>query len=292
MPLKVGGKANFSPSQKLEIANKYISGMCNTKSLGREYNLTHRTISRYIRECGFKIRNNSHCQQKYSVNENYFEKINTEEKAYTLGFLYADGCVSRDGRMIISLEEKDLEILEKIKFNLGFNGPISYIKPKKVWNKYFGRFICVSGQYRLSIRNKKLAQDLINLGCIPAKSLVLKFPTQKQVNNHLKRHFIRGYFDGDGSLSKKKKGIQASITSTEEFLTEIKTILLRKGIKSGIYHPKRLIKRKNNITSVLAATSSKDANKLLDWIYGYSKIFLKRKYNKYLSLGDKYVLRK
>lgn len=286
MPLKTGQRANYSYRQKLKIAKEYNSGLFNTKSLGIKYNLTHRTISRYIKECGFKLRNNSRCQQKYSINENYFDIIDVEDKAYFLGLLYADGCVSKDGSIILSLEEKDLEIIKKFKKQLKYQGNISYIKPKKIYNTYFKRTINRSGQYRLSFRNKHMVKALSRLGCVPAKSLILEFPTRNQVPEHLLKPFIRGYFDGDGSFSFNKNKIQCSITSTINFLTKLKEVLESFGFKCFLSNPKNLINKGNNTTCVLGLSSNLESFNFINWLYLDSNFFLKRKYKKYLLLRD------
>jgi len=65
-----------------------------------------------------------------------------------------------------------------------------------------------------------MKDDLIALGCIPRKSLLLKFPTSNQVPEHLIRHFIRGYFDGDGHFTNTEKCFEAGYIGTEDFIIE------------------------------------------------------------------------
>ena len=116
---------------------------------------------------------------------NHFEKIDTEEKAYWLGFLYADGSVgSKENKIELGLAEKDLSQVEKFKQFIGLDNKISYRKNTK--------------SYRSSFRSQKCKQDLISQGCVPKKSLILTFPTEQQVSHSLICHFMRGYFDGDG----------------------------------------------------------------------------------------------
>ena len=131
----------------------------------------------------------------------HFEKIDSEEKAYWLGFLYADGYISfSENKIELSLAEKDVHHIEKFRDFLGINNRICYRPSVKA--------------YRLSFRSDKCKQDLINQGCTPRKSLTLKFPTSKQVPYELIRHFIRGYFDGDGWFSNTKCCFQVGLIGT------------------------------------------------------------------------------
>ena len=141
-----------------------------------------------------------------------FEKIDTEEKAYWLGFLYADGSVgSKEDKIELGLAEKDLKHIEKFKTFMNINNKISYREKTK--------------SYRMSFRSAQCKQDLINKGCVPKKSLILNFPNENQVPKYLIRHFIRGYFDGDGCFSRQLHNIIVSPTvgfiGTKDFLEKI-----------------------------------------------------------------------
>ena len=92
-----------------------------------------------------------------------FEKIDTEEKAYWLGFLYADGSVgSKEDKIELGLAEKDLKHIEKFKTFMNINNKISYREKTK--------------SYRMSFRSAQCKQDLINKGCVPKKIIDFKFP--------------------------------------------------------------------------------------------------------------------
>lgn len=153
--------------------------------------------------------------KKYNYNENYFERIDSPEKAYCLGFWYADGNVRNNPyRASIYQSESQLDILEKISKEIGGNKTLYESKIEK-------------GQraFRLEFPNKKMCEDLIALGCIPNKSLILQFPTDKIVPKEFMSHFIRGYFDGDGCIwnGKRKKMI-------------VKDSTCKKGYRERIVH--------------------------------------------------------
>ncbi len=131
----------------------------------------------------------------YNINENFFDIIDTQEKSYILGFLYADGTNidTNDGQNSISFTqlEQDIDILEKINMAMDSTYPIhSYIQ------KSNDKIKC-----KLSFYSQKISDCLTELGAPPRKSLILEFPNKEMFKSEdLIRHFIRGYFDGDGCI--------------------------------------------------------------------------------------------
>lgn len=185
-----------------------------TKEISLEIGCSIRDINRYA-----DYENLIFDSNKYNVDENYFSEINTPNKAYRLGFLYADGCVleQRNKHILeISLNSEDKTHLEKFKMCLKSNAPI---KDKTIKEKYHA---C-----RITICNDQICKDLIKLGCVPRKSLILKFPTEEQVPSEFISHFIRGYFDGDGCIynNKELKKSSVSFVGTKDFLTGIQKIV-------------------------------------------------------------------
>jgi len=187
------------------VIEEYKMGFSANK-LGEKYNIDSGSIRDIVRKNGGSIRNQSEASTKYSANHNYFNTIDTANKAYFLGFLYADGCILNHNKscnlcISISLTVTDGYILEKFKKELEFTGevrlkPCSQHNYKSTWIK--------RDQKILSVTSGKLCDDLIKLGCVPCKSLILKFPTNDQVPKNLMRHFIRGLFDGDGCITGTK----------------------------------------------------------------------------------------
>ncbi len=132
--------------------------------------------------------------RKYTLNENYFEDINTEEKAYWLGFLHAEAGVSvnkKGNQLIVSLSQGDGQHLFKLAAALQTNAPIrnyEYLKKNGKLNKYTKFCLTYSG---------KLAETLTKLGVKPKKSHTL---LPAQLDESLMRHYWRGLFDGDGHI--------------------------------------------------------------------------------------------
>ena len=202
-----------------------------------------------------------------------FETIDTEEKAYWLGFLYADGSVgSREHKIELGLAEQDLKQIEKFRDFIGIMNKISY-RP-------------VTKSYRYSFRSESCKEDLIKQGCIPKKSLILKFPTSEQVPQNLIRHFIRGYFDGDGWFTNTEECFQVGIIGTEDFIKGFLNSIEIENKNNKIFNVHREDGAKRYVFG-----SYQDVLNFLNWIYKDSNVYLDRKHEHYLDFinnGSKY----
>lgn len=205
-------------------------------------------------------------------NDDYFEKIDSEDKAYFLGLLYADGNIYlKRNRVQITLQNEDRYILELFADKINYTGKLYEDR-----GKYTKMIIC----------SKKMVQDLINLGCVPNKSLILKFPTFEQVPLTFIRHFIRGYFDGDGyvgimQLKKEyRKFIDCSFTSTKFFLKGLRETLLQFSIEMYDFIPR--YKNKENSAGSSQIRKKESINNLYHLMYdNVENLFLERKINKF-----------
>lgn len=260
-------KLNFDLD--LDIIPKYNQGI-SLSNLAKEYNTTIQTLSKKLKERGIQIVNR---QNITKFNENVFDIIDTEEKAYWLGFIFADGYISsRDYGFELSLAGIDTEHL--IKFNNFMQHQKNNVKlgVTKVGNTEFQR--C-----RWGIVNKHLWNVLNNYGCTPRKSNTLVFPKLDIFQNpSLIISFIRGYFDGDGCLSNYKELPKASFIGTEEFLSELKEQLQVYSINSG-----KLVTDYRELCTKTLNISKSNTLKFLHLIYDNATIYLDRKYNKFLT---------
>lgn len=205
---------------------------------------------------------------KYSIDEDFFKVIDTPDKAYILGWIYSDGNVMKKGKIRISIQEGDKHILEEIKNKMKYTGEIMYKKPKNSRCK---------PQSLLNIDRVDMAYDLIKLGAVPNKSLILTFPTSEQVPEHLLNHFIRGVFDGDGSISiKKNKYLSCAITSTFSFCNSLSNYLSTIGINATNFYYRKPTKP----TGSLFFGRKEDVIKFLNWMYKDADIKLNRKFAK------------
>lgn len=249
------------------IVTLYQSGNSVPK-IANLYNITPMSIYFMLRKNNIEIRNQSQAQRKYSLNEDYFENIDCEEKAYFLGWVFADGYINEKGNcMDLGLKIDDTEILNKLNNLIKSDRPLLYRKVNKF------------EQARLSISSKKIINDLKKYGLHQAKSFTIKFPI---LNGELYKHFIRGYFDGDGCIYIGKKSKSVSMRGNYQFLNGLNCII-PEDFKGKIYKSKSI--------DTLLFTSKKSSAKFLKWIYDNAIIYLNRKYlmfKKYLESGRYY----
>jgi DNA-binding transcriptional regulator WhiA len=244
---------------KEDIFKLYHLGI-KIKEISKIYNCNVKTIHKLFKINNIVLTKN---HKKYSINESFLDNIDTEEKAYFLGFMYADGYNNLE-RGFFNLELIDEEIVIKIAKLLNSSRPIMHrIKKDR------------KDTYRLSINSKILTKRLNDLGCYPNKTFKLTFPNNNQVPNNLIRHFIRGYFDGDGSINNGKK-YHFSFVGTEYFIDKLQDVFSKElgflKTKTSIRHPER----NNNIRTLLKCGKIQ-CIRFGEWLYKDATIFLKRK---------------
>lgn len=261
----------FSDEQKNLIKNLYESGK-TTKEIGNMFNVSYKTIARLLQKLDVQLIGNG--QRQYELNECYFDTIDTGNKAYILGFLYADGCNSLEKSTIsMALEEGDRDILERIRLEVGSAKELVFIDYS---NKHdFG--YTYKNQYRLLFFSAHMCESLALHGMTPRKSLSLSFPS---ISDDLLPHFIRGYIDGDGCIYKQNGVYIVTITSTKQFCEKIQSVVYEKlGINSKIEEASN----KNGITYVWKVSKKSDTKKFLDWVYDNAEMYLKRKHDVYVT---------
>lgn len=211
-------------------------------------------------------------QGKYSYNKRYFSSIDTQDKAYWLGFITADGCVSikEDNykRLKIVLQLKDKPHLEK--FNKSIEGNLQIREKKVNFNNKI--YECCE----IIVNSTEMCDDLIKLGIVPNKTEILEMC---KIPKELMPHYLRGFIDGDGCFY---KGIRA--TGTERISVDIvgKSIILLQQFQSYLkeFNIKSYIYKKRETNFKLNINSKESILKLIDLIYKNNTICLDRKYIK------------
>lgn len=260
-----------------KLAFEFQTTSISLTKMAKREGTTRQTLAKYFRELGVEIINK---QNRVKFNEHIFDVIDTEEKAYWLGFIFADGSISsnpikgeKKARYVfeISLKGDDSYHLEKFNKFMEYDGNNVKVSNSKCGGKLFKR--C-----RWMIANKHLWETLNSYGCVPNKSLTLQFPDESIFKDEsLIRHFIRGYFDGDGCIS---RGIHRTIVSpvisllgTPEFVKSLREIL---PMSTQIKHDKRHSDR-----TITLEFHKEEGIQFINYIYNNSNIHLDRKFKLY-----------
>lgn len=261
----------FTQEEENQIKQLYLDGKSTVK-IGEEFGVSHKKIARILDK--YEIKRVGNGRRKYALNETYFDKIDTPNKAYILGFLSADGYNSLTKQTVaMSLQEDDMEILEKIRLEIKSEKPLIYIDYSQ---KHDGGYT-YKNQYKLEMYSSRMCANLSKLGVIPNKSLVLKFPN---LPKDLLFHFIRGYYDGDGSVYFRKSQAVIIITNTGSFCKTVKEIVdSNLHINSYIYDASN----RNGITKVFTISGNKQAKIFLDALYSDADLYMLRKYQRYTN---------
>jgi len=248
---------------EIEVINQY-NKLKSIHKVADYFNVSVGPITRIIKSSGISLTN-----RRYQVNDTYFDKIDTEDKAYWLGFLYADGYI-RERKSGNSLEMK-LSIKDKHHLELFRNAIESNHKIVDGFNqvKYKGG-ISSSHMSTLAIYSTKLVNSIKSQGFHSRKTLTIEKPN---ITDDLIHHFIRGYFDGDGSFSfnpKKHKVHTNIVCASENFRNDLLKVLNENNI--GIkYHSGITIEVQNKIGNL----------NFYNYIYKNANTFLNRKKEKY-----------
>ena len=266
---------NISNINIEELIDKHINKKESLTDIVRKwYNndiskLRHgrRVLSKILNDNKVIIKN---YQNEIVFNPYYFHNMNSEDQYYWLGFIYADGCITYNNKkelcvFEISLAEKDYEHL--CKFAKAINFPINRIKYKQSTKSFkitFNSKILVNQLLKLGICNRKSYND-----CYPN---ILEFP-RKYISC-----FIRGIFDGDGSISICKNTPVNSIDYRISIMGNYEFFKIFENYKNyNLTYHKRVI----TANAVSISFKIKDKYDFLNYIYKNSNIHLERKYNKY-----------
>lgn len=270
--------------KKLDDLNKtiltrlYIDDRKSLEDIAKNYNVSRVAIYKKLKSFALKPRSKSEArieaqkqgklpQQFFDINENFFSKWSAE-MAYIFGLLITDGCVSGSGVISLCINAKDL--LEKVKAAMGSEHKIEASKHQK-------------GLYYFHFARKKLVKDLESLGVFPRKSLTVKFPN---VPERYLPDFIRGVFDGDGSVffDKRRPNFPLRtkfVSSSIDFINRLHNSLEFLGM------PKRTIYRQKtkNAWSYMFIFEHSDSLKIFDILYKNAQngLFLERKYKRFLA---------
>lgn len=269
----------FTEEQVKDIITAYQNGESSV-SIGKRYGITHKPILKVLHQNGIVV-DSSRSKRKYGLEESYFDCIDTPSKAYIFGLLCADGSICRKKDTVsICLEEGDYYILEQIRQELKSEKELEFIDNSE--KKDYG--YNYKNQFRLVVFSSYMCDALISKGMVENKSWNLEYPDC--INDLLLKHFVRGYFDGNGSycphITKKGKFQPLiTITSTNNFCKGLRDKLKETlNIPCGNVYDASC---HNGTTKVLSFSGANQVKRFLDWMYEDAEMYLVRKYEKYTN---------
>lgn len=223
---------------------------------------------------------------KYTYQQNYFENIDSEHKAYWLGFFYADGYVNKtDSGYCCGIELKASDINHLKKFNKSIGGNVE----PKIRNRVDSR-IGETSIASIRLFSKKMYQDLCNKGCVERKTDKIQMP---DIDEKYMWAFIRGFFDGDGCIILNKQRNCARFdfcSSSLRMLEQLRAFLYSKGVFSYINKSTQssgAIKR--TIPNYrLCITGMENGYIFATNIYADATIYLDRKHDKWEKILEEY----
>lgn len=269
-------KKNKLKGKEEEILNLFDSGIYTIKKLAELFNVSSVAMNYFLKKQNRNAKSKNEAARIYSINQNYFDELDDQNKFYILGLLFADGCnLIKNRKVLISLKSEDSFILEQINQLLEHNKPLYNHKPKTfIQNNVEYQS---SGHSTLSIISLKISERLYELGIVNNKSLIITYP--KYIPQNMHRHFIRGYFDGDGGVY---KGI--SFVGTNNFINNIKMILQN---ELELVSNTKIIKHCKSNVYYYRITKKHDLSKVFNYLYEDAYLYIPRKRTKFQNLLTK-----
>lgn len=275
----------LSLHQMSEAVKYYLDGK-SIRQVAKAFQTTPKTIAKVLKREGVAIRQER--PRLYRLDKHYFDVIDSDNKAYILGLIFADGSLAAKKKTFsISLVESDKDLLKAVSNAIGYSGPLMYI-PAKTFS-YRGKTYNGKAQNRLVVNCIEMYESLTRLGLMPNKSDKIRMPFPF-VPSHLLRHFIRGFFDGDGGIkrhlrkARKTVSYQAHICSNAAFCTQLKDYIESiLGFHCSVSHTK-------GKAAYFVCGGNRQVEQFLDYLYFDAELFLIRKWMIYQEVKNRFCL--
>jgi hypothetical protein len=244
------------------ICENYIGGL-STRAIGRKYEISQSRVLRILIKHEIQRRPLSEAMRKFCIDEDYFSRIDSEREAYALGYFVAEACLQRRAHRSISVHIKvsinEREHLQKL---------ISQFSNYQVRIGHGEKEpVCV-----VQITSTKIANDLHSWG-VPFPRELSRFP---RIDPSLFNHFIRGVWDGDGTICKSDGQWIFVVCGSYPLLEGIQRVLIQKCNLMQV----KICRDSRRFLYYLKYTGNKQVPRILSWLYEKAKIYLERKYRK------------
>ncbi|NHN28549.1 LAGLIDADG family homing endonuclease [Paenibacillus agricola] len=266
VPRRTLDLSNAYELTKVELTDLYVAQQISQKDIARKIGRSQCYVRARMKEYNIQARDSGIAQamkRGIPFKEDFFDAWNPE-MAYVLGLLFADGNLS-DNRFRLQLQEKDKQHVLDVAALLGIDSAYIF----RCRSKQFGTF-----SYGFSVSRRDVARRLIELGLTPKKSKTMLFP---EVPEQYMSHFIRGYFDGDGSICISSKQLLVQFSCGSVAFSERLRSILSKALKHDV--KMRVDKRTNSYN--VAFHSTRLGKLFYKYLYTRSTIHLKRKKDKF-----------
>ena len=267
------GKSFKRIKSEEQIVDDFKTGQYYCEDLAKKYDLNVHTIYEILDEAGIKRQTGF----RSNCNIDYFEKIDSPNKAYLLGFITADGAVV-DNQISIEIKEKDSELLEFAKKEINPKATIIDCNYLSSSNGYKYQ----KHNKRISFSASKLGKDLAKYGVVQNKSKILTRVPIEYIPENLLPFYFRGLIDGDGCIH--KDGKISIYSGSYDFIKDVQTILIKSAdlTKLKIYH---------GTSYFITWNSIKDRINLYQYLYSdlNATFYFKRKYNRLYDSIKQYV---
>lgn len=247
-----------------EIISLYLKGYSSTY-IAKKYKICGNTVARILRDNSIQVRDQHGC--RFS-NEDYFEAIDNEYKAYFLGLIVTDGCIqevyNKNNRLLlrltIDISIEDHYLLKMLLQELGSQNRITITPGRTTGKVTFG--------------SNKLCTDLSKYGVVPRKTFKTYLP---MLDDKLMPHLIRGIFDGDGCVCSQSTGrSRVTFYGTHRICSEIQDHLITKlNINKNKIFDKQTV-------SMYAIGSRENVRLFYNYIYKNANIYMIRKKEKFI----------
>ena len=266
-------KSRLTEVQKAKVCELYQLGLTSGE-VGEKFGLSRNAVLAILEKESIGRRDPSEARNnrftKYYCDASFFENIDSEEKAYWLGFIVADGNVYKNS-FSLALASVDRAHILRLRSALKSTHPIKEVTSPAHFSQVIGH-VRETECCRFVVTSPRLTESLRRLGVVDNKSLIVKWP---EIATHLEKHFLRGVVDGDGCFSLGKTGdMSFSIAGSESIVRTAEEVLAK---RCGINRHKV---RKIRNHYLVQLCGNKQIGKIASFLYEDASIYLPRKYDK------------